>query len=218
MILTDFAGIDLVIGQAGENFFQALLVLSAIVFSTAGVLLGLMVGVTAFRHPAFERAITPLLDLMQTVPVFAYLVPILFLFGFGPVAAMLGTIIYAMGSHSKDQLGYLLKTNGQITEEQLQESGDGPGRLLQRVLDERSRDPLRTSGRARRVGKYHRVLAEIDGVLRGLIRSGSQVTEGLKIGDIDPRGEVSYCFTISDRARAIGGSVLEAILRSYNGS
>ena len=60
------------------------------------------------------------------------------------------------------------------------------------------------------------VRALIAGVLRGLIRPNSQVTPGLKIGDIDPRGEVSYCFTISDKARAIAGSVLEAILRSYN--
>jgi xanthine dehydrogenase accessory factor len=60
------------------------------------------------------------------------------------------------------------------------------------------------------------VRASIAGVLRGLIRPNSQVTKGLKIGDIDPRGDASYCFTISDKARAIGGSVLEAILRSYN--
>ncbi len=60
------------------------------------------------------------------------------------------------------------------------------------------------------------VRARIAGVLRGLIRPNSQVTQGLKIGDVDPRGEVSYCFTISDKARAVGGSVLEAILRSYN--
>jgi xanthine dehydrogenase accessory factor len=60
------------------------------------------------------------------------------------------------------------------------------------------------------------VRARIAGVLRGLIRPNSQVTQGLKIGDIDPRGEVSYCFTISDKARAIGGSVLEAVLRVYN--
>jgi xanthine dehydrogenase accessory factor len=61
------------------------------------------------------------------------------------------------------------------------------------------------------------VRACISGVLRGLIRPHSPVTQGLKIGDIDPRGEVSYCHTISDKARAIGGSVLEAVLRSYNG-
>jgi glycine betaine/proline transport system permease protein len=40
--------------------------------------------------------LTPVLDLMQTVPIFAYLVPILFLFGFGPVAALIATVIYAM--------------------------------------------------------------------------------------------------------------------------
>ena len=50
---------------------------------------------TVPREPAFEKIVTPVLDLMQTVPVFAYLVPVLFLFGFGPVAAMIATIIYA---------------------------------------------------------------------------------------------------------------------------
>ncbi|MEJ2222781.1 MAG: hypothetical protein P8X80_18485 [Desulfobacterales bacterium] len=61
-----------------------------------------------------------------------------------------------------------------------------------------------------------KVRATIDGVLRGLIRSSSQVHRGLKLGDIDPRGNVDYCYTISDKARAISGSVLEAILRVYN--
>jgi xanthine dehydrogenase accessory factor len=58
--------------------------------------------------------------------------------------------------------------------------------------------------------------AEIDGVLRGLIRSGTRVSAGLKLGDIDPRGKKEFCYTISDKARAIAGSVLEAILRIYN--
>jgi len=60
------------------------------------------------------------------------------------------------------------------------------------------------------------VLANIEGVLRGLIRSPRRVQRGLKIGDIDPRGRVDYCCTISDKARSIAGSVLEAILRIYN--
>lgn len=60
------------------------------------------------------------------------------------------------------------------------------------------------------------VRAQLDGVVRGLIRPSSQVSQGLKIGDIDPRGEVRYCYTISDKARAIGGSVLEAVLRVFN--
>jgi xanthine dehydrogenase accessory factor len=59
------------------------------------------------------------------------------------------------------------------------------------------------------------VVADIGGVLRGLIRPGTLVSKGLKIGDVDPRGERSYCFTVSEKARALGGSVLEAILNHY---
>ena len=62
----------------------------------------------------------------------------------------------------------------------------------------------------------YEVRARIDGVIRGLIRPHSLVTTGLKIGDIDPRGQTSYCYTISEKARAIGGAVLEAVLRVYN--
>lgn len=60
------------------------------------------------------------------------------------------------------------------------------------------------------------VVAGIDGVLRGLIRPGSPVTQGLKIGDVDPRGEVGYCATVSDKARALGGAVLEALLAAFS--
>ena len=61
-----------------------------------------------------------------------------------------------------------------------------------------------------------KVTSRIDGVLRGLIRSETKVTRGLKIGDVDPRGQKQFCHTISEKARAIGGSVLEAVLRVYN--
>ncbi len=59
------------------------------------------------------------------------------------------------------------------------------------------------------------VEALIDGVLRGLIRPGIRVARGLKIGDIDPRGRTEYCYTISEKALAIAGGVLEGILRYY---
>ncbi len=76
---------------------SAMITLSSIVVAVPiGVAGGLMLGILAYRSPWFEKAIRPVLDLMQTVPIFAYLVPILFLFGFGPVAAMTATIIYAM--------------------------------------------------------------------------------------------------------------------------
>ncbi|MDR0624758.1 MAG: EF2563 family selenium-dependent molybdenum hydroxylase system protein [Treponema sp.] len=57
------------------------------------------------------------------------------------------------------------------------------------------------------------IRAGIDGVLRGLLPSGTPVSPGMKAGDIDPRCEVSHCFTVSDKALAIAGGVLEAILR-----
>ena len=56
------------------------------------------------------------------------------------------------------------------------------------------------------------IRSEIDGVLRGLLRNGVPVQGGQKIGDVDPRGRTEYCFTISDKARAVAGGVLEAIL------
>ena len=49
-------------------------------------------------------------------------------------------------------------------------------------------------------------------VLRGLIRPGISVQKGVKIGDIDPRNDPAYCFTVSDKALAIAGGVLESIL------
>jgi len=60
------------------------------------------------------------------------------------------------------------------------------------------------------------VVCQIGGVLRGILRDGLMVQEGMKVGDVDPRGRREDCFTISDKARAIAGGVLEAILQKYN--
>ena len=54
--------------------------------------------------------------------------------------------------------------------------------------------------------------ATISGVLRGLLADGVTVKKGLKSGDVDPRGKAEYCRTASDKALAVGGGVLEAIL------
>lgn len=56
------------------------------------------------------------------------------------------------------------------------------------------------------------VASPIAGVLRGLIRPGLWVSAGLKLGDVDPRGVRELCFLASDKALAIGGGVLEALL------
>lgn len=83
------------------------------------------------------------------------------------------------------------------------------------TTDKQIGDPVRTGDVIGRVGTTE-VVTQLGGVLRGLIRPGSSVSKGLKIGDVDPRGEASYCDTISEKARSLGGAVLEAILAAYN--
>lgn len=76
---------------------SAMVTLASIVIAVPlGVGAGLALGIAAWRWRPVERGLMPLLDLMQTIPTFAYLVPVLVLFGFGPVAALLATVIYAM--------------------------------------------------------------------------------------------------------------------------
>ena len=54
--------------------------------------------------------------------------------------------------------------------------------------------------------------AELTGIVRGMLPAGLTVEEGMKAGDIDPRCQARHCFTVSDKARAIGGGVLEGLL------
>jgi len=60
--------------------------------------------------------------------------------------------------------------------------------------------------------EQYSVVSPLKGMLRGLLHDGLPVTKGLKIGDVDPRDDPSACFLVSDKALAIGGAVLEAIL------
>ena len=81
-----------VFGQWDSAMITLASVLIAVPIGAVG---GLLLGIAAYRVGWVEQILRPILDLMQTVPVFAYLVPILILFGFGPVAALVATIIYA---------------------------------------------------------------------------------------------------------------------------
>jgi xanthine dehydrogenase accessory factor len=60
------------------------------------------------------------------------------------------------------------------------------------------------------------ITAVISGILRGLVRDDLVVITGMKVGDVDPRAIREHCFTISDKSRAIGGGVMEAILYFMN--
>lgn len=67
-----------------------------------------------------------------------------------------------------------------------------------------------------RIGKAD-VRAPIGGIVRGVVRDGLMVGEGMKIGDIDPRRDPNLCRLISDKALAVGGGALEAILAARSG-
>jgi xanthine dehydrogenase accessory factor len=120
----------------------------------------------------------------------------------------LGRII--MSGSAEPNTGIPGTIQGYTEERVLRAPGDGVFKAQKQIGDIVQKDD--TMGL---VGDTN-VNAGIDGAVRGLIRSGSNVTPGLKLGDIDPRGEKSFCYTISDKARAIGGSVLEGILRRFN--
>ncbi len=62
----------------------------------AALVIGLPVGVLSALHPGLERGLRPVLDAMQTVPAFAYLVPLVLLFSIGTTAAMIATVIFAL--------------------------------------------------------------------------------------------------------------------------
>lgn len=95
--------------------------------------------------------------------------------------------------------------------------GHGAERVL-RAPTAGAFEPLAQIGDAVRAGDVvgrvagKPMLATIDGVLRGLLAPGVQTHEGMKAGDVDPRGNAEFCTTVSDKASAVGGGVLEAIL------
>ena len=76
---------------------SAMVTLSSIVVAVPlGAVGGLILGLASYRWRTAEQLSTPVLDLMQTVPIFAYLVPMLFMFGFTPISAIMATVLYAL--------------------------------------------------------------------------------------------------------------------------
>jgi xanthine dehydrogenase accessory factor len=95
---------------------------------------------------------------------------------------------------------------GFTSERLLRAPADGPLIALHAIADlVQAGEVIATIGGAPMV-------AQIGGVLRGLVHDGLVVRQGMKVGDIDPRARREHCFSISDKSRAIAGGVLEAIL------
>ena len=103
----------LVIGYWTESMNSLALV--AITVPTA-VAIGFGLGTLAFHSKRAERVITPTLDLMQTVPAFAYLLPILLLFGFGPVVGLIASILYAFPPTVRNTHLGLMRVSTEVVE------------------------------------------------------------------------------------------------------
>ena len=95
---------------------------------------------------------------------------------------------------------------GYAKERIIRASGDGIFKGMCRIGD------IVEKGQLLGMAGENPIYAEIPGVVRGLLQDGVPVKEGMKSGDIDPRSVVGSCYTVSDKARAIGGGVLEAIM------
>ena len=119
----------LVIGYWTESMNSLALVAISV---PAAVGIGFGLGTLAFFSRRAERAITPTLDLLQTVPAFAYLLPILLLFGFGPVVGLIASILYAFPPTVRNTHLGLSRVSTEVIEAGLI-SGATPSQLFWRV-------------------------------------------------------------------------------------
>ena len=119
-----------VIGYWAESMNSLALV--AISVPTA-VGIGFGLGTLAFYSKRAERVIAPTLDLLQTVPAFAYLLPILLLFGFGPVVGLIASVLFAFPPTVRNTHLGLSRVPPEVVEAGLM-AGATPGQLFWRVL------------------------------------------------------------------------------------
>ncbi len=89
---------------------------SIIIAVIIGIILGIFLGILSFKSIKVDKILTPTFDFMQTMPVFAYLVPALMLFGYGPAAALIVTLIYAMPPMARVTKNALEQVNTEIVE------------------------------------------------------------------------------------------------------
>lgn len=115
-----------VVGYWPESMNTLSLVAISVPLSVA---IGFLLGVAAFRWPRAERVITPSLDFLQTVPTFAYLLPVLLLFGFGPVTGLVTSLLYAFPPMVRNTLLGLRRVPLEVLESGLM-SGATPRQLF----------------------------------------------------------------------------------------
>ncbi len=119
----------LVIGYWPETMNSLALVALSVPMA---VLLGFLLGVLGFLSKRVERVLNPTLDLLQTVPAFAYLIPIIILFGFGPVVGLIASVLYAVAPMVRNTILGLRSVPAEIIESGLM-SGATPLQLFFQV-------------------------------------------------------------------------------------
>ncbi len=143
--------------------------------------------------------------------------------GFGPGFCASKDVHYVIETNRGHNLGRVIADGS--AEPDTGTPGEIQGETVRRVLRARADGvfrSVRTIGEMVRAGETVAevsgisVKAELNGVLRGLMRPNTYVTQRLKVGDIDPRGDPSYCYTISDKTRSVAGGALEAIMMRFN--
>ncbi len=118
-----------VIGYWSESMNSLALVVISVPLAVA---IGFGLGTWAFYSKRAERVISPTMDLLQTVPAFAYLLPILLLFGFGPVVGLIASVLYAFPPTVRNTKLGLARVPGEVIEAGLM-AGATPRQLFWRV-------------------------------------------------------------------------------------
>ncbi|WP_421997323.1 ABC transporter permease subunit [Roseovarius confluentis] len=118
-----------VIGYWFESMNSLALVLVSVPLAVA---IGFCVGTWAFYSDRAERVITPTMDTLQTIPVFAYLLPILLLFGFGPVVGLIASVLYAVPPMVRNTTLGLARVDKEVIEAGMM-AGATAGQMFWRV-------------------------------------------------------------------------------------
>lgn len=138
--------------------------------------------------------------------------------GLGPGFEVGKHVDYVVETNRGHRLGRVIEEG--TTEQATGEPGDVMGYTYERVLRAPASGRFQSNfsigdrvEKGQKIGEVSEmpIHAELDGVIRGLIKPGINVRTGMKIGDIDPRGNLRDVPLVSDKALAIGGGVLEAI-------
>ena len=119
----------LIIGYWEESMNSLALVAISVPLAVS---IGFVIGVYGFISNRAERAIMPMLDVMQTIPAFAYLLPILILFGFGPVVGLIASVLFSFSPMVRNTIVGLRNVAPEIIESGLM-SGAKPGQLFWQV-------------------------------------------------------------------------------------